>query len=105
MEENKDPREIEGRLHQPTINSRVFIFFSENSCFGIYYLVFIFCHQTHASDPPQRPRKEKVLKHTEIDLAQVTSRQVQLEGMAEKTNQVVHTIKELLETIVFPQVQ
>ena len=62
-------------------------------------------NQVHALDPPQRPEKEKVPKHTEIDLAQVTSRQAQLEGMVEETNQFVHTIKELLERMVRPQVQ
>ena len=40
----------------------------------------------------QWPAKEKVPEHTEIDLAQVASRQAQLEGMVEETNQAVHTI-------------
>ena len=53
-------------------------------------------NQAPASDLPQRPGKEKAPEHTEIDLAQVESRQVQLEGMMEETNQAVHTIKELL---------
>ena len=61
-------------------------------------------NQALASDPPQRPGKEKAPEHTEIDLAQVASRQVQLEGMMEETNQAVHTIKELLERMVLPQV-
>ena len=62
-------------------------------------------NQAPASDPPKRPRKEKAPKHTEIDLAQVASRQVQLEDMMEETNQAVHTIKELLERMVLLQVQ
>ena len=59
-------------------------------------------NQAPASDPPQRPGKENVPEHTEIDLAQVASRQVQLEGMMEETNQAIHTIKELLERMVLP---
>ena len=62
-------------------------------------------NQAHALDPHQRPVKEKMPEHTEIDLAQVASWQAQLEGMVEETNQVVHTIKELLERMVLPQVQ
>ena len=62
-------------------------------------------NQDPASNLPQRPRKEKVPEHTKIDLAQVASRQVQLEGMMEETNQAVHTIKELLERMVLPQIQ
>ena len=57
-------------------------------------------NQTQALDPPQRPRKEKAVEHTEIDLAQVASRQAQLEGMVEKTNQAIHTIKQLPERMV-----
>ena len=62
-------------------------------------------NQAPASDHPQGPRKEKALEHTEVDLAQVACRQAQLEGMIEETNQAVHTIKELLEKKVLPQVQ
>ena len=62
-------------------------------------------NQTQASNPPESPEKQKVTKHTEINLAQVASRQAQLEGMAEETNQVVHTIKQLLEIIVLPPAQ
>ena len=43
-------------------------------------------------------------EHTEIDLAQVASQQVQLEGMMEETNQVINTIKKLLERMVLPQI-
>ena len=60
-------------------------------------------NQAHALDRPQRPRKEKAPENTEIDLAQVASRQAQLEGMVEETNQAVHTIKELLERMMFLQ--
>ena len=59
-------------------------------------------NQAYASDPPQRPIKEKAPEHTEIDIAQVASWQAQLEGMVEETNQAVHTIKELLERMVLP---
>ena len=41
----------------------------------------------------------------EVDLAQVVNRQAQLEGMVEDTNQVVHTIKQLLERMVIPPTQ
>ena len=62
-------------------------------------------NQAYASDPPQRPGKEKAPKHIVIDLAQVANRQAQLEGMVEETNHAVHTIKELLERMVLPQGQ
>ena len=62
-------------------------------------------NQAPASGPLQRPGKEKAPEHVEIDLAQVASRQMQLEGMLEETNQIVHTIKELLEKMVLPQSQ
>ena len=62
-------------------------------------------NQAPAFDPPQRSGKEKVPKHTEVDLAQVACQQAQLEGMMEETNQAVHTIKELLERMVLPQGQ
>ena len=57
-------------------------------------------NQTQLSDPPQKPRKEKAPEHTKIDLAQMASRQVQLEGIVEETTQVVHTIKQLLERML-----
>ena len=41
----------------------------------------------------------------DVDLAQVVSRQAQPEGMAEDTNQIVHTIKQLLERMVIPPAQ
>ena len=62
-------------------------------------------NQAPALDPTQRPGKEKAPEHTEIDLAQVASRQAQLEGMMEETNQAVHTIKKLLERMVLPRTQ
>ena len=40
-------------------------------------------NQTQASDPSQRPGKEKVAEQTEVDLAQVVNQQAQLEGMVE----------------------
>ena len=40
-----------------------------------------------------------------VDLAQVVNRQAQLDGMVKDTNQVVHTIKQLLERMVIPQAQ
>ena len=49
--------------------------------------------------------KEKGAEHTKVNLAQVASRQAQLEGMVEETNQAVHTIKQLLERMVIPPVQ
>ena len=62
-------------------------------------------NQAPVSDPTQRPGKEKVPEHIEINLAQAASRQAQLEGMTEETNQAVHTIKELLERMVLPRTQ
>ena len=44
-------------------------------------------------------------EETDVDLAQVVSRQAQLEAMVEDTNQVVHTIKQLLERMVIPPAQ
>ena len=42
--------------------------------------------QTQASDPPQRLGKDKVSEQTDVDLAQVVSRQAQLKGVVEDTN-------------------
>ena len=50
-------------------------------------------NQTQASNLPLRPRKEKVDEHIEVYLAHVASREAQLEGMVDETNQAVHTIK------------
>ena len=58
----------------------------------------------HALDPP-RGQKEKVADQAEVDLAQVVNQQAQLEGIVEDTNQVVHTIKQLLERMVIPPAQ
>ena len=43
-----------------------------------------------------------MVEQTEVDLTQVASQHAQLEGMVEETNQVVHTIKQLLERMVIP---
>ena len=42
---------------------------------------------------------------TDIDLTQVVSRQAQLEEIVEDINQVVHTIKQLLERMAIPLAQ
>ena len=49
--------------------------------------------------------KEKVAGSIDVDLAQVVSRQAQLEEMVEDTNQAVHTIKQLLERMAVPSTQ
>ena len=59
-------------------------------------------NQAPASDPPQRPGKDKAPEHMETGLAQLASQQAQLEGIMEVTNHAVHTIKELLERMVLP---
>ena len=41
----------------------------------------------------------------DVDLAQVVSRQAQLEEMVEDTNQAVHNIKQLLERMAIPPAQ
>ena len=58
-------------------------------------------NQASASSPLQRLGKEKAPEQAEIDLAQMASKQTQLEVM-EETNQAVDTIKELLERMVLP---
>ena len=50
-------------------------------------------------------RKEKVVGSTDVDLSQVVSRQAQLEEMVEDINQVVDTIKQLLNRMVVPPAQ
>ena len=62
-------------------------------------------NQTQASDLPQRLRKENAPEHTKIDLAQMASRQAQLEGTVEETTLAIHTIKQLLEKMVLSPAQ
>ena len=55
--------------------------------------------------PSKRPGNEKVIEQTDVNLAQVVSRQAQLERMVEDTNHAIHTIKQLLERMVIPPAQ
>ena len=46
-----------------------------------------------------------MVRSTDVNLAQVASRQAQLEEMVEETNKAIHSIKQLLERLAIPPTQ
>ena len=54
-----------------------------------------------SSEVPRRPRKEKVMELTEIEVAQMNNRQAQLEEAVRVMSQEIGIIKQLLEGYSF----